>query len=106
MRIGDRIPVQIEGVSVAEARVEDIEDGTATLVIDATRLVVKLRQSLDLAATNEPEVDRVFVGVQSDQDNTSEATEALSEAVSNSSGTTLDVGEGIHGRQLDSSAID
>ncbi len=109
-KIGDRLAVQIEGIDVAEAVIENIEDGLATIVIPATRLVVQTRQSLDLNATKAPEVDRVFAGVQTDTYNSSDASESLPEppaapsAQYNEPGSL--VGDGIHGRDLDSSAID
>ena len=113
MKVGDRFSVQIEGMDVAEAVIDDIEDGKAILVIPATRLVVQVRQSLDLAATKTPDVDRIFTGVEESGSNTSEATEAVSEAprapvapVQQTYGGTADIGEGIHNQQLDSSAID
>lgn len=108
MKIGDRLAVQIEGVDVAEAIVEDIDDGNATLIIPATRLVVRMRQSLDLTATAAPEVDRVFAGLETDGTNESVASEevnaqaaptpapAAPKGIGGSYGE--DVGEGIHGR--------
>lgn len=98
MRIGDRLAVQIEGTDVGEAYIEDIEDGNATIVIPATRIVVKVRNELDLAATREPEVDREFAGVAppAGSDESDASAELKSE----------DVGEGLHGKKLDSSAID
>jgi hypothetical protein len=112
MNIGDRFAVQIEGMDVAEAIIEDMDDGNATIVIPATRLVVRMRQSLDLAATKEPEVDRVFAGVETSGDNTSEAAEAANNApqpvvepvvvappVPEIGPYGEDVGEGIHSRK-------
>jgi hypothetical protein len=117
MKIGDRLAVQIEGMDVGEAVIEDIEDGHATLVIPATRLVVQVRQTLDLTATAAPETDRVLAGVVDTQDNSSPATEALEQPqqvatpapaapVQQYNAPGSDIGEGIHGKELDSSAID
>lgn len=106
MKIGDRMAVQIEGVDVAEAIVEDIDNGNVTLVIPATRLVVKMRQSLDLTATATPEVDRVFAGV---VDDTGPANSAAADEANNNAPeptaapvvapglSSAEVGEGIHG---------
>jgi len=111
MKIGDRLAVQIEGVNVAEAVVEDIEDGNAVLVIPATRLVVKMRSTLDLNATKEPEVDRVFGGLEESGETTSAAVDEVNTQTSTTTQSPnlvygSDVGEGLHGRDLDSSAID
>lgn len=65
MKIGDRLAVTIDGVEVTEAFVEDIEDGQATIVIPATRLVAQVRQTLDLAATPDRDgPDRVLSGLE------------------------------------------
>lgn len=117
MKIGDKLAVQIEGMDVSEAVIEDISDGNAIIIIPATRLVVQVRQSLDLGATATPEVDRVFVGVEQEQ-----ATPAPEEAPVQpmtqvapptdagrgiyTSPAQGDIGEGIHNKQLDSSALD
>lgn len=101
MKIGDRLPVDIQGVTVGEAVVEDIEEGVATIVIPATRLQAKVRQELDLAATDESSgPDRVFGGIEDNQPAVSPAQEEVSSA------PPVEVGEGIHGKELDSSAID
>lgn len=114
MKVGDRLAVQIEGMDVGEAVIEDIEDGHATIVIPATRLVVQVRQSLDLSATREPEVDRILAGTVEDNTSQSAAAEehnapaeqpAPAPAPVQSMGG-ADVGEGIHNQNLDSSAID
>jgi hypothetical protein len=106
MKINDRIAVQIEGTDVAEAIVEDMDDGNVTLIIPATRLVVRMRQSLDLQATKEPEVDRILAGTTQDGNNESDAvvelntpapTAAPSEAPRGIGAEySTDVGEGIH----------
>ena len=106
MKIGDRLAVQIDGMDVAEAVIEDIEDGHATLVIPPTRLVVQVKQSLDLAATREPEVDRVLGGMENDTPPVSEASQAITPPTPGYNQPGSDVGEGIHNIQLDSSAID
>lgn len=101
MKIGDRVPVQIEGTNVAEAIVEDIDEGNAVLIIPATRLVVKMRATLDLAATKEPEVDRVFAGLESTGTNESEAsltTNAEGSPAGPQEVSEGSVGEGIHSK--------
>lgn len=97
MKIGQSLAVQIDGIDVAEAVIEDIEDGNAIIVIPATRLVVQIKQSLDVAATATPEVDRDMTSLVEGPG--SEESEAAREVNG-------DVGEGIHNKDLDSSAID
>lgn len=129
MKIGQKLPVQIEGMTVGEAYVDDIDGDEAIVIIPATRLVVKVRTSLDFAAEAERESDgteRVLVGtVDNDGNVTSPAvddanntsgtggqTEAAKPAESNSGPSTTapepvqNVGSGIHGKDLDSSALD
>ncbi len=50
MRIGDRFEVKMEDLTVAEAVLEDIDGGIATIVIPATRIQVQVKQSLDFHA--------------------------------------------------------
>lgn len=95
MKINDKLEVQIQGVTVSEAVIENIDDGKATIIIPATRVVVQVKQSLDLEATNTPDVDRVFGGMETSTPATSDAVEEVNA-----------IEEGIHNRNLDSSAID
>ena len=106
MKIGDRIAVQIEGVDVGEAVVEDIEDGIATIVIPATRLQAKVRSTLDMAAGPEKSdgPDRIFGGIEDNQPAVSEAMEQVNQSTTTI--TNADIGEGIHGKELDSSVLD
>ena len=104
MKIGDKFPVQIEGMDIGEATIEDIEDGKATLVIPATRLVVQVRQSLDMGATVAPEVDRVFSGLEDSGTNESAASEEINSNIEDVASPTDTphvevVGEGIHSRK-------
>ena len=55
MRIGHRFTVYVEGLAVAEAYVEDIEDGKVTVRVPETRFVAGMNVSL---SDTEPEVDR------------------------------------------------
>lgn len=87
MKQGDTVAVTIDGHIVANAVIESIEDGRATLLIPATRVIMGVRSTLtDLE--REPDVDRALVsdGYVAD--------------------TADDVGEGIRQEKLDSSAID
>lgn len=94
MKIGDRLSVTMEGFEVAEAIIEDIDDGKATLFIPATRVVMGVATSL----TDLPEEgsERILSGKADNTPSTSPAQDAHND----------DVGEGIHGKELDSSAID
>ena len=99
MKIGDRFSVDIQGVSVAEAVLEDIDGDQATIVIPATRVVVAIKQELDISATKDPEVDRIFGGMtQTTEPEVSPASVAVNHST--------DIGEGIHGKELDSSVLD
>ena len=108
MKIGDRIAVQMEGFDVAEAVIEDIEDGKATIVIPATRVVVGVRTSLDVSARPESgNPDRVFGGMEDNQPAISEAMEQVNQSTTTEPTiNNADIGEGIHGKELDSSVLD
>lgn len=99
--------MSLEGMAVAEAVLENIEEGVATLVIPATRVQVQIRQSLDVAARPTPEVDRAFGGISETNDDTpSEATKEVNEVPVPAPAPVAEIGEGIHNQNLDSSAID
>jgi hypothetical protein len=55
MRIGDQLTVSLEGIGVAYATIEAIEDNKATIIIPATRVVMGIKSSLEPAT---PEVER------------------------------------------------
>lgn len=96
MKIGDRISVSMAGFEVTEAIIEDIDDGKATIFIPATRVVMGVATSL----TDLPDegTDRVILGNQHEESGPSVAVEQHN--------SKDDVGEGIRGAKLDSSAID
>ncbi len=110
--------VQIEGMTVTEAVIDNIEDGKATLTIPATRLVVQVRQSLDLAAVKEPESESIIIGAVENETVAPEAKQPVQAADTpapaqptqpapvTQASSVQDVGEGIHSMNLDSSAID
>lgn len=57
MRVNDQLPVTIQGLTVAHAVIEQIEDGVAVLVIPATRFKLGIRMELTELV---PEVERAF----------------------------------------------
>jgi hypothetical protein len=58
MKVGDKISVSVQGIEVAQADVKEVSDGTATLIIPATRVVMATRTELA------PEVTPVNQGAQ------------------------------------------
>lgn len=59
VKVGDQLVVSMEGLSVCYATVEEVHNGTATIMIPATRVVMGLRTTLtDL----EPEVEQAMLG--------------------------------------------
>jgi hypothetical protein len=46
MKIGETIPVTMEGYEVAQGIIEDMEDGVATILIPATRVQMGIATSL------------------------------------------------------------
>ena len=79
MKIGDTIPVTIAGQEVCRATVKGMEDGTATLVVPATLVVMATRTELTVEQ-REPEgaevvitgVDRVNNNAESDAEGSTE----------------------------------
>lgn len=65
MKIGDTIPVNIAGQTVANATVKEVGDGTATLVVPATLIVMATRTELsyETPAPVEPERETIITGV-------------------------------------------
>lgn len=87
MKIGDQIPVSVEGLNVTMAIIEEIDGDKATIYIPATRAVFGIRSNL-VAPT--PEVEHAFIG------------EADKEPLQ----TKDDIGDGMGNLKLDSNAID
>lgn len=92
MKVGDQMVVRLENFDVAMATIEHIEDGKATILIPATRIVMGVRQ--ELAPLN-PEVDRIFAGTtepkgtnESDASGVHDASESLAQQQTNESGPT------------------
>lgn len=82
MKIGDKIPVNIGNHTVAQAEVKEMSDGTATLIVPATLVVMGTRTDLtDLPSDNtgtEVIVDEVerTVGTESVVESTETPVEA------------------------------
>lgn len=51
MKVGDKIPVTVEGAVIAEAEIKEVGDGTVTFIVPAKRVVMSVRTSLDPGAT-------------------------------------------------------
>lgn len=63
MKRGDKVPVHIGGHQVAMAEVKELEDGTATLVVPATLVVMGVRTELTDLPTTEPSTETIITGV-------------------------------------------
>lgn len=64
MRVGDQIPVTINGIVVANATVESIGSDRASLVIPGTRVVMAIRVQLtDETPQPEKETETIITGV-------------------------------------------
>lgn len=103
MKVGDEILVNMGGFDVANAVIEDISDGKATIYIPATRVVMGVKSTLtDLA----PEVDRDValeeVGGKVESDAIDEQVRANDTKIVQND----DVGDGLSQVKLDSSALD
>jgi hypothetical protein len=73
MKAGDTYPVLVAGQVVAQATIKELGDGTATLVVPATLVVMATRTELTEEVKPEPEKDTVITGV--DRPATQEANE-------------------------------
>lgn len=51
MKVGDQIPVTIAGQTVALAEVKELGDGSATLIVPGTRVVMATRTELSFEST-------------------------------------------------------
>lgn len=65
MKIDDTVPVTIAGQVVAQARVRELGDGTATLVVPATLVVMATRTELTVETPNSDptEAESIITGV-------------------------------------------
>lgn len=52
MKVGEQIPVTIAGQTVVMAEVRELGDGTATLIVPATRVVMATRTELTVETPN------------------------------------------------------
>lgn len=76
MKQGTEFPVTIQGIQVANAIVEGVEDDKVTLFIPATRVIMGVRH--ELTDTNpEPEVDRQFAGLDNGESGGSDAIDSV-----------------------------
>lgn len=63
MKIGDTVPVTIAGQVVANAAVKELSDGTATLVVPATLVVMATRTELTAPTPTQSGTETVITGV-------------------------------------------
>lgn len=63
MRAGETVPVTIAGQVVAQATVKELGDGTATLVVPATLVVMAVRTELAVEQPAESTSETVITGV-------------------------------------------
>lgn len=63
MKVNDKVDVLIAGQVVAQATVKELGDGTATLVVPATLVVMATRTELTVEAPREQAVETVITGV-------------------------------------------
>lgn len=54
MKVGDKVSVTIQGSEVAQAEVKEVGEGTATLIVPATRVVMAVRTELAPEVAPEP----------------------------------------------------
>ena len=130
MNVGDKLAVRVDRFDVAFATIDDISDGKVTMTIPATRIVMPVRYELaDVEYT--PETDRVIsehlesatpaVPTPTTTSTAEAHTASLSDANNSDQPTPIEdepeptitlrerldgAGEGLHGRELDSSLID
>lgn len=64
MKVGDKFPVTVANQEVAQAEVKEIGEGTATLIVPATRVVMATKTELTVApVAAEPAVQTIIDGV-------------------------------------------
>ena len=68
MKVNDKIPVTIAGQQVAVATVKEMSEGTATLIVPATRVVMATRTELTVEE-KENEVEVLITGVGNEAQN-------------------------------------
>lgn len=130
MNVGDKLAVRVDRFDVAFATIDDISDGKVTMTIPATRIVMPVRYEL-ADVEYSPETDRVIsehvetatpaVPTPSNVSTAEAHTAAVTPERKEGEPTPIEdepeptitlrerldgAGEGLHGRELDSSAID
>lgn len=63
MKVGDSVPVALAGHVVAQAKVKELSDGKAVLIIPATQVTMAVRTELDAAPVEPKETETVITGV-------------------------------------------
>lgn len=66
MKVNDTYPVQIAGQQVANATVKEVGDGTVTLLVPATLVVMATQTEISMAETQESHVE--VLGVEENTD--------------------------------------
>lgn len=72
MKVSDRFPVTLAGQTVAQAEVIEIDQGTVTLLIPGTKVVMETRTELAAPTPVEPESETIITGVDGPADNSAE----------------------------------
>lgn len=94
MKIGDTVPVTIAGQEVARATVKGMEDGTATLVVPATLVVMATRTELTVDSPDDEGTEVLVTGVdRAGQENAE--TGAVNEAELNAEAPPAEINEAV-----------
>lgn len=64
MKVGDKVPVTVAGLVVAQAEVTEIGDGTATLVIPGTKAIFGTHTELTDTPEQDKETGTVIIGTE------------------------------------------
>ena len=78
MKVGDTVPVNIGGHVVAQARVAELGDGKATLVVPGTVVVMAVRTELDRAPVDTSGTETIVTGVDRQEASTGAAEQTVS----------------------------
>lgn len=93
MKVGDKVPVNIGGHTVAQAEVREMDSGTATLVVPATLVVMGVRTELTDLPRVEQTTETIITGV----DRASGESAPVVEGEQNANQTTQGTTPGVEG---------
>lgn len=80
MKVGDNVPVTLAGHVVAQARVSELGDGKAVLVIPGTQVTMAVRTELDAAPAPQRDTETIVTGVDRAEGDTAATDETQTEA--------------------------